>query len=138
MGYCDGLGDGMEKLSGTFARKQRLALLGFYISSFLFAFVAVLIERQSRDHRLPLLTFSAVIAICGVLSLFWFFRTTDEFRQNINRKAVQFAFIGSLIAAVGFALVHSFAGRDISPYGLPALMVILWSIGLFFSARRFE
>ena len=128
----------MEKHSGAFAGKQRVALLAFYISSLLFAIAVSFVEHGSRDRRLALLSIAAVIALCGAFSLFQFFRSTDEFRHNINRKAVQFAFIGSLIAAVAFGLLHSFAGRDVSPYALPALMVILWSIGLFFSARRYE
>jgi len=138
MSYFVRPGDSMGKLSGTFARKQWLALLVFYTASLLFAIAAALIEREARDHRLPLLAIACVVATCGAVGLFQFFRTTDEFRQNINRKAVQFAFIGSLLAAIAFALLHSFVGRDVSPYVLPAFMVVLWSIGLFFSARRYE
>ncbi len=123
---------------GPFARKQRFALLGFYISSLAFALDVALVERLAPAYRLSLLGLAGVIALLGVCSLFLFFRTTDEFRLNINRRALEFAFIGSLIAALGLALLHSFGVRSVSPYALPALMAILWSIGLFFSARRFE
>ncbi len=123
---------------GPFARKQRFALLGFYISSLAFALDVALVERLSSAYRLFLLGLAGGIALLGVCSLIQFFRTTDEFRLNINRRALEFAFIGSLIAALGLALLHSFGVRSVSPYALPALMAILWSIGLFFSARRFE
>jgi len=128
----------MHESLGSFARKQRLALLGFYICSFVFAVAVGTVEHLSHVYRLPLLAIAAVTAICGAFSLYQFFRTTDEFRQNINRRAVEFAFIGSLIASITAALLQSLGIPRLSPYLLPAVMVALWSVGLFFSARRFE
>jgi hypothetical protein len=128
----------MSTQLGPFARKQRLALLGFYISGLAFAIAIGLAERLAQVYRLSLLSLAVLIALLGAFSLFQFFRTTDEFRLNINHWALEFAFIGTLIAAVGLALPHSFGVRSVSPYALPALMIILWSIGLFFSARRYE
>ncbi len=128
----------MTELDGSFAQVQRFALLGFYISGLAFALAIGLVEHVARVYRLSLLGFAVFVAVGGAFSLLQFFRTTDEFRQSVNRRALEFAFVGSLIASVALALLHSFGIRSISPYALPALMVILWSVGLFFSARRFE
>ena len=123
---------------GSFARKQRVALVWVYVSCLAFAVAVGLAGLLSPIHRWPFLAIAGIAGLCGAFSFYQFFKTTDEFRQNINRRAVEFAFVGTLIASVALALLHSFGLREISPYVLPALMVILWSIGLFFAARRFE
>lgn len=128
----------MDDVYDSFAQKQRFSLHGFYIASLAFAFAVGLAGHLPHAYRLSLLSLAAVTAICGAISLVQFFRTTDEFRQNVNRRAIQFAFVGSLLASVAVALLQSFGMRSISPYALPALMIGFWSIGLFFSARRFE
>ena len=128
----------MPQLLGPFARKQRFALLGFYISSMAFALAAGLIERLPSAYRMGLLGLASFAGLGGVVSLYRFFRTTDELRRTVNQRAAEFAFVASLVASIALALLHSLGLQGISPYLLPALMVILWSIGLFFASRRFE
>ena len=125
-------------VTGPFARKQRTMLVVFYASCALFAVTAALIERFSGVLRLAVGATAICAGACGLLSLYQFFKATDEFRQAVNRRAIEFAFIGSLLAAVAIALLRSFGMRDPSPYLIPAVMVAFWSLGLFFSARRFE
>lgn len=123
---------------GPFARKQRITLVAFYGCCALFAITAALIVRFSGILRLLAGTAAIGAAAYGLFSLYQFFKTTDEVRQAINHRAMEFAFIGSLLASVAIALLRSFGLHDLSPYLLPAVMVTLWSVGLFFSARRFE
>ncbi len=125
-------------VTGPFARKQRTMLFVFYGSCGLFAVTAALIERFSGVLRLAAGATAICAGACGLFSLYQFFKATDEFRQAINRRAIEFAFIGSLLASVAIALLRSFGMRDPSPYLIPAVMVAFWSVGLFFSARRFE
>lgn len=124
--------------SGPFARKQRLMLLVFYASCVIFALTAPLIERFSGLPRLAVGAVAIATGACGLFSLYQFFKVTDEFRQAINRRAIEFAFIGSLLASVAIALLRSFGMHHPSPYLIPALMVVFWSVGLFFAVRRFE
>ena len=125
-------------MAGRFVKKQRIALCSFYVACALFALAAGVVERVSPSYRMSLRAVAGLAATWAVLSLYQFFRTTDEFRQAINHRAVEFAFIGSLVVAVMLALLQSWGVEHISPYLLPALMVGLWSIGLMLSARRFE
>jgi len=124
--------------TGPFARKQRITLVVFYACCAIFAVTAALIVRFSGVLRLAVGTAAIGAASYGLLSLYRFFKATDEFRQAINRRAIEFAFIGSLLVSVLVALLRSFGMRDLSPYLIPAVMVAFWSVGLFFTARRFE
>lgn len=125
-------------VTGPFARKQRITLVGFYACCAAFAITAALIARFSGILRLLVGTAAIGAAAYGLFSLYQFFKTTDEVRQAINYRAIEFAFIGSLLASIALALLRSFGMRDPSPHLIPALMVALWSVGLFFASRRFE
>ena len=140
MEYSISLGGPMPEIPvvGSFARKQRVTLVGFYACCALFAIAAALIVRFSGILRLLAGTAAIGAGAYGLISLYQFFKTTDEVRQAINHRAIEFAFIGSLLASVAIALLRSFGMHDPSPYLLPAVMVIFWSVGLFFSARRFD
>jgi hypothetical protein len=126
------------RVVGPFARKQRITLVVFYACCAIFAITAALIVRFSGILRLLAGTAAIGAAVYGLLSLYQFFKTTDEVQQAINYRAIEFAFIGSLLASVAIALLRSFGIHDPSPYLIPAVMVALWSVGLFFSSRRFE
>lgn len=123
---------------GSFARKQRITLFAFYASCAIFAVTAALIERFSGVLRLAVGAAATGAGAYGLTSMYQFFKTTDEVRQAINGRAIEFAFIGSLLLSIAIALLRSFGMHDPSPYLIPAVMVALWSVGLVFSARRFE
>jgi hypothetical protein len=122
----------------TFAQKQRFALGSFYVSCLGFTLAVAPVERVSSAYRLSLLSVACLAGFCGTYSLCAFFKTTDEFRQDINRRGIEFAFVGSLVASIAIPLLQSLGIPRLSPYALPAVMVALWSIGLFFFSRRFE
>lgn len=125
-------------VTGPFARKQRTMLLVFYACCAMFAVAAALIERFSGVLRLEVGAAAIAAGAYGLFSFCQFFKTTDEVRQAINQRAMEFAFIGSLLVSLAIALLRSFGMHDPSPYLIPAAMVALWSVGLFFAARRFE
>jgi len=122
----------------SFARSQRAALLGFYISCVIFGIAVGLFERLSRFFRLSILALAILATAYGAFSLYRFFKATDEFRMTIHRQAIEFAFIGSLVVSVALALLQTLGVRSPSPYVIPVVMIGLWSVGLFFSSRRFE
>lgn len=122
----------------SFARQQNRALAGFYACAILFAVAATLTERSAEILRIAVGSVAVISAGLGVFSLYTFFKVTDEFRQAINRRAAEFAFVSSLVASIVLALLRTFGMHESSPYLLPAVMVGLWSVGLFFASRRFE
>ena len=140
MGYIISPGGSMQEIPvvGPFARKQRITLVGFYACCAVFAITAALIVHFSGILRLLAGTVAIGAAAYGLFTLYQFFKTTDEVRQAINYRAIEFAFLGSLLASVAIALLRSFGMHDPSPYLFPAVMVTFWSVGLFFSARRFD
>jgi hypothetical protein len=122
----------------SFARSQRAALLEFYISCLVFGIAVGLFERFSGFFRLFILALAILATAYGTFSLYRFFKATDEFRMTIQRRAIEFAFIGSLVVSVALALLQTLGIRSPSPYLTPLVMIGLWSIGLFISSRRFE
>jgi hypothetical protein len=83
-----------------------------------------------------------VMAVAGVtaaiLFLLRFLRSNDEHERQINYRALTFAFTGTLTfsAAVGF--LQSFGFHPGPWLGIPALMIILWSIGLILYSWRYR
>jgi len=118
--------------------KTRSALGIFYASSVACALVVSLAQQFHNPQRRWLFAFAALSAVCAVGSLYRFFRTTDEFRKQINYRAIKFAFIGTLIFSLAVSFLKSFGFPLVSPYATPAVMAILWSIGLFVSSWRYQ
>jgi hypothetical protein len=88
--------------------------------------------------RLSALALAILATAYGAFSLYRFFKATDEFRMMIHLRAIEFAFISSLVVSVALGLLQTIGVRSPSSYAIPVVMVGLWSIGLFFSSRRFE
>ena len=117
--------------------RRRSALLVFYIAALLSACTVGLAGKVSSFRTL---LFALAIGSAGVSVIFLmrFLRANDEREQQINYRALTFAFTGTLIfsAAVGF--LQSFGFHPVSWLGIPALMIILWSIGLILSSWRYR
>ena len=118
------------------AMKSRGTLGIFYASSVACALVVSLAQQLHDPQRRWLFAFAGVSALCAVGSLYSFFRTTDEFRKQINYRAIKFAFIGTLIFSLAVSFLKSFGFPPVSPYATPAVMAILWSIGLILASWR--
>jgi hypothetical protein len=86
-------------LTPSFARSQRAALLGFYISCLVFGTAVGLFEQLSGFFRLSILALAILATAYGAFSLYRFFKATDEFRMAVHRQAIEFAFIGSLVVS---------------------------------------
>jgi hypothetical protein len=74
----------------------------------------------------------------GHLLLGPFLRTNDEREQQTNNRALTLAFTGSLILSAAIGFLQSFGLHPVSWLGIPALMIILWSIGLILCSRRYR
>lgn len=119
------------------AQRRRGALLLFYFAAIVSA-VAISIVGKVPFYQVPVLVLAVVAAGAAILFLLRFLRSNDEREQQINYRALTFAFAGTLIfsAAVGFCQTLGF--HPVSWLGIPVLMVILWSIGLILYSWRYR
>ena len=110
---------------------------GRQASLFVFIYCCDSLQRL-RASRSILLGLAIAGANCAVWSLLRFLYSYDEREQQINYRALTFAFIGTLIfsLAIGFALSIGF--HSVSWLGIPALTVILWSFGPILYSWRYR
>jgi heme/copper-type cytochrome/quinol oxidase subunit 4 len=119
------------------ADRRGTALLLFYLAA-LFSVIAV-----SLTAKIPFLrTFLFVLAVAGataaILFLLRFLRSNDEHERQINYRALTFAFTGTLIFSAAIGFLQSLGFHPVPWLGIPALMVILWSVGLILYSWRYR
>ena len=112
-------------------------LLSFYLATFLSA-IALSIVGSDQPLRKPLLSLAVAGAGAAVWFLLRFLRSNDERERQINYRALTFAFTGTLIFALAVGFLQSLGFHSVSWLGIPALMVILWSIGLILYSWRYQ
>lgn len=119
------------------ANLRRGALVLFYLSAVL-SVIAISFVGRILSFRTPLLVLAVAGAAVAILFLWRFLRSNDEDERQINYRALTFAFIGTLVFSVAIGFLQSFGFHSVSWLGIPALMVILWSIGLIVYSWRYR
>jgi heme/copper-type cytochrome/quinol oxidase subunit 4 len=119
------------------AHRRKSTLVLFYLSSTL-SVIAIGIVGRVPTLRTPLLSIAAATAGLAILFLLRFLRSNDEHERQINYRALTFAFIGTLIFSAAIGFLQSFGFHPVSWLGIPALMIILWSIGLILYSWRYR
>ena len=124
-------------LQDTLLDRRRNALLVFYLAAFLSACAVGL---AGKIPSFSTLLFALAIGSAGVAVVFLlrFLRANDEREQQINYQALTFAFTGTLIFSLAIGFLQSFGVHSVSWLGIPALMIILWSIGLILYSWRYR
>lgn len=126
-----------QTLRDELANRRRATLLFFYLAALLSVIAASLAGRIPAV-RTPLL----VLAVAGAAAAIWlllrYLRSNDEHEQQINYRALRFAFTGTLIFSAAIGFLQSFGFHPVSWLGIPALMIIFWSIGLIVDSRRYR
>ncbi len=119
------------------ADRRRTTLLLFYLAAFL-SVIAVSLAGRIPSFRTFLLVLAVAGAGAAISFLLRFLRSNDEHERQINYRALTFAFAGTLAfsAAIGFLQIFGF--HSVSWLGIPALMIILWSIGLILYSWRYR
>lgn len=117
--------------------RRRNALLVFYVAALLSA-CAVSLVGKIPSFRTLLFALAIGSAGFSVVFLLRFLRANDEREQQINYQALTFAFTGTLIFSLAIGFLQSFGFHPISWLGIPALMIVLWSIGLIFHSWRYR
>lgn len=117
--------------------RRPTSLLLFYVAAILSA-VALALVGKASSLRTGLLSFAFVGAATAVWSLLRFLRSNDERERQINDQALTFAFTGTLAFALAIGFLQSFGFHSVSWWGIPGLMVILWSVGLILYSWRYQ
>jgi heme/copper-type cytochrome/quinol oxidase subunit 4 len=119
------------------ANRRRATLVFVYLAALL-SVIAVSFVGKFLRFRTPLLAFAVVGAAAAILSLLRFLQSNDEREQQINYRALTFAFTGTLVFSAAIGFLQSFGFHSLSWLGIPALMIILWSIGLILYSWRYR
>ncbi len=109
----------------------------FYLAALLSALAVGLVGRI-LPFRTLLLFLAVAGAAAAILFLLRFLRSNDEHERQINYRALTFAFIGTLVFSAAIGFLQSFGFHPLSWLGIPALMIILWSIGLILYSWRYR
>jgi hypothetical protein len=117
---------------------RRRTTLGLSYLTALFSVIAVTLVSRILSFRTPLLVLAVAGAAAAILFLLRFLRSNDEHERQINHRALTFAFTGKLIFSAAIGFLQSFGFHPVSWLGMPALMLILWSIGLILYSWRYR
>jgi hypothetical protein len=108
----------------------------FYSSAFLSAIVFSTASYAPAPYYWPLLILALAIALASAFFLALFLRSRDERERQINYRALTFAFVGTLVSSLVVGLAQQLGFHSMSWVGIPALMIILWSVGLILNSWR--
>jgi heme/copper-type cytochrome/quinol oxidase subunit 4 len=108
----------------------------FYSSAFLSALIFGAASYSSVPYQRPLLVLALVTALAAAFFLVLFLRSRDERERQINYRALTFAFVGTLVFSLVVGLAQRLGFHSLSWFGIPVLMITLWSVGLILNSWR--
>jgi hypothetical protein len=127
----------LEPFKDELAERRRSALFLFYVSALVSA-IAITLVRMVPSLRTLLFALAVAGTGTAVLFLLRFLRSNDEREQQVNYRALTFAFAGTLVFSVAIGFLQSFGFHSLSWLGVPPLMIILWSVGLILYSWRYR
>jgi heme/copper-type cytochrome/quinol oxidase subunit 4 len=127
----------LESFTDDLADRRRVALFLFYAAALLSAVAIILVEKVP-SLRTILLALAVAAAGVAILFLLRFLRSNDEREQQINYRALTFAFAGTLVFSVAIGFFQRFGFHSLSWLGISPLMIILWSVGLILYSWRYR
>jgi heme/copper-type cytochrome/quinol oxidase subunit 4 len=119
------------------AHRRRRSIWLFYAAAVV-STIAISVVDKLPSLRVPVLALAIVAAGAAIVFLLRFLRSNDEREQQINYRALTFAFAGTLIFSLAIGFSQTVGFHSISWLGIPALMVVLWSIGLILYSWRYR
>ena len=108
----------------------------FYSSAFLSAIAFSTASYVPASYYWPLLILALAVALAAAFFLVLFLRSKDERERQTNYRALTFAFVGTLVFSLVVGLAQQLGFHSVSWLGIPALMTVLWSIGLIVYSWR--
>jgi FtsH-binding integral membrane protein len=122
----------MSFLDSSPAHRNTLWL--FYSSAFLSAIVFSAAAYAPASYHWPLQILALAVALAAAFFLVLFLRSRDERERQISYCALTFAFVGTLFLSLVVGLAQQLGFHSMSWLGIPALMIILWSVGLILNS----
>jgi len=119
------------------AGRRSTTLFLFYLAALL-SVTAISFVAKIPSSRTLLFALGVTSASAAIFFLLRFLRTNDEREQQTNYHALTLAFTGTLIFSAAIGFLQSFGLHPVSWLGIPALMIILWSIGLILYSWRYR
>ena len=113
---------------------NRNVLWLFYSFAFLSAIVFSAASYVRASYHWPLLILALAVALAATFFLVLFLRSRDERERQINYRALTFAFVGTFVFSFVVGVAQQFGLHSVSWLGLPAMMIVLWSVGLILSS----
>jgi hypothetical protein len=113
---------------------HRNTLWLFYSSAFLSAIAFTTASYAPAFYYWPLLILALAVALAAAFPLVLFLRSRDERERQINYRALTFAFVGTLVSSLVVGLAQQLGFHSMSWLGIPAVMIILWSVGLILNS----
>jgi heme/copper-type cytochrome/quinol oxidase subunit 4 len=102
----------------------------FFSSAFLSAIMFSTASYAPASYYWPLLIPALAVALAAAFFLVLFLRSKDERERQTNYRALTFTFVGTLVFSLLVGLAQQLGFHAVSWLGIPALMTVLWSIGL--------
>ncbi len=127
----------LESARDGLTERRRSALFLFYVCALVSAIAITLVE-ELRSFRTLLFALAVAGAGTAILFLLRFLRSNDEREQQVNYRALTFAFAGTLVFSATIGFSQSFGFHPLSWLGIPPLMIILWSVGLILYSWRYR
>ncbi len=119
------------------AEGRRTGLSFFYIAAFLSA-IAISLVGKIPSFRTILFALAVASAGAAIFFLLRFLRANDEREQQVNYRALTFAFAGTLVFSGAIGFLQRFGFHSLSWLGIPPLLIILWSAGLILYSWRYR
>jgi heme/copper-type cytochrome/quinol oxidase subunit 4 len=127
----------LESFRDGLGERRRCALFLFYVSALVSA-IAITLVAKVPSLRTLLLALAVAGAVTATLFLLRFLHSNDEREQQVNYRALTFAFAGTLVLSVAIGFFQSFGFHPLSWLGIPPLMIVLWSVGLILYSWRYR
>ncbi len=127
----------LESFRDGLAERRRSALFLFYVSA-LISSIAITLTAKVPSLRTILLALAIAGAGIAILFLLRFLRSNDEREQQVNYRALAFAFAGTLVFSVAIGFLQNFGFHPLSWLGIAPLMIILWSVGSILYSWRYR
>jgi hypothetical protein len=117
-------------------RKNTLRM--FYVFVVLAAGTFTLAVNSNQPAQEALFGLGIVLAGVGIWCFLRFLKVADTHQRLINHEATSFAFVGSLLLTLAVGILQRLGFLAGATLLVPALMIVLWSIGLILFSWRYQ
>ncbi len=119
-------------------KRRKITLRMFYVFVLLASGTFIMADKASQPAQGALFTLGIGLAGVGIWSFLGFLKVADTHQRLINHEATSFAFVGSLLLTLAVGILQRFGFLSGISLLVPALMIALWSIGLFVFSWRYQ